>query len=222
MLPSSSSNQSYAFISHLSPPLLPLSSPKRPRSPSPSPPPLVSPSPIPPLPSLPPPAVPPSPEHIDPVRDDIETLRAILASAIRMRWCRSRVARVRARVGLLEQHDVVTQDSLRIARGGSHELRSRAEYAESHLEQSHDRQARDRARTQRTDMIEQDIEASRARVEAAEQRAKTLQVSLGAARIDVRDLIESREADRLEMAELQSQAQNIEASFWDLERRLGL
>ncbi|GKD07532.1 hypothetical protein Tco_1187217, partial [Tanacetum coccineum] len=148
----------------------------------------------------PPPAVPPSPEHIDPVGDDIETLRASLASAIRMR-CLFRVARVRARVGLLEQHDVVTQDSLRIARGGSHgHSFKQSEYAESRLEQSHERQTVDGVRTQRTHMIEQGIATLRARAEAAEQRVETLQVSLGAARMDVKDLIESREADRIEMA----------------------
>ncbi|GKG06676.1 hypothetical protein Tco_0329645 [Tanacetum coccineum] len=65
------------------------------------------------------------------------------------------------------------------------ELHSQAEYAESHLKQSHDRQTGDGARTQRTDMTEYDIEASCARAEAAEQRAETLQVSLGAARMDV-------------------------------------
>nr|GFA06670.1 hypothetical protein [Tanacetum cinerariifolium] len=51
-------------------------------------------------------------------------------------------------------------------------------------------------------MIEQDIEASRARVEAAEQQAETLHVSLRAAQMDVRDLIESSKADRFEMAKL--------------------
>ncbi|GKG53151.1 hypothetical protein Tco_0552419, partial [Tanacetum coccineum] len=58
----------------------------------------------------------------------------------------------------------------------------------------------------------QDIKASRARAEAAEQRAETLHVSLRAARMDVGDLTESREADRFEMAELRSQAQDIETS----------
>ncbi|GJU06379.1 hypothetical protein Tco_1122809, partial [Tanacetum coccineum] len=102
------------------------------------------------------------------------------------------------------------------------ELHSRAEYAESHFEQSHNRQIGVRSRTRRTDMTEQDIEASRAMAEAAEQRAATLQVSLRAARMDVGDLTESREADRFEMAELRSQAQDIETSLWDLERHLGL
>ncbi|GKA45053.1 hypothetical protein Tco_0737849 [Tanacetum coccineum] len=97
-----------------------------------------------------------------------------------------------------------------------------AKYAEARLEESHERQTRDGVRTQRTKMIEQDIETLCARAEATEQRAKTLQVSLGAAHVDIRDLIESRRDDKLEMAELRSRAQDIEASFWDLERHLGL
>nr|GEW24313.1 hypothetical protein [Tanacetum cinerariifolium] len=129
------------------PSLLPYLSRKRSKSPSPSLPPSVSPSP---LPSPPPPAVPPPPEHIELVGDAIETLRDSLASAIQ------ETTTFRARVGLLEQHDV------------------------------------------------QDIKASRARAEAAEQRAETLEVSLGSAQMDVRDLIESHEADRFEMAELRS------------------
>ncbi|GJQ98376.1 putative reverse transcriptase domain-containing protein [Tanacetum coccineum] len=58
------------------------------------------------------------------------------------------------------------------------ELRSRAEYVESHFKQSHNGNIRDRAHTRRTDMTEQDIEASRARAEATEQRAETLQTRL--------------------------------------------
>nr|GEU98885.1 transposon Ty3-G Gag-Pol polyprotein [Tanacetum cinerariifolium] len=140
-----------------------------------------------------------------------------------------------ARVGLLEQHDVITQDSLRIARGRITrsqlravyaeqevrelrefqvtdtleiiELRSGAGYAESCFKKIHKRQTRDGACT--TDMTEQDIETLRARAETAEQQAETLQVSLGATRMDVRYLIESREADRLEMAELRSRTQDI-------------
>ncbi|GJY35508.1 hypothetical protein Tco_0420886 [Tanacetum coccineum] len=104
---------------------------------------------------------------------------------------------LRARVGLLEQHDAVTRDSLRIARGRITWSQLRAVYVEP-----------------------EDIEASCVRAEAAEQLAETLQVSLGVVRMDVRDLIESREADMLEMAELRSRAQDIEASFWDLERHL--
>ncbi|GJW01906.1 hypothetical protein Tco_1560762 [Tanacetum coccineum] len=152
LLPSSSSPSSS---------LLPSSSRKRSRSPSPSLPPLVSPSP---LPSPPPAAVPPPPEHTESVGDDIGTLGASLASAMQ------ETITLHARVGLLEQHNVEVRelrefrvtDILEIL-----ELRSRAEYAESLLEQSH------------------------GRVEAAEQRAETLQVSLGGARADVRDLIES-------------------------------
>ncbi|GKC82933.1 hypothetical protein Tco_1138650 [Tanacetum coccineum] len=79
------------------------------------------------------------------------------------------------------------------------------------MNQSHERQTGDGA--QRTDMTTHDIEALHARAEAAEQRAKTLHVSLGAARMDVKDLIESCEAERLEMAEIWSRAQDIEAIF---------
>nr|GEX76033.1 hypothetical protein [Tanacetum cinerariifolium] len=82
---------------------------------------------------------------------------------------------LRARVELLEHHDVVTQESLRIARGMITRSELRAVYDEQ----------------ERTDMTEKDIVASCARVVAAEQQAETLQVSLGAARMDVRDLIES-------------------------------
>ncbi|GJT15910.1 hypothetical protein Tco_0874616 [Tanacetum coccineum] len=56
--------------------------------------------------------------------------------------------------------------------------------------------------------------------EDLKHHAETLQVSLGAARMDVRDLIESHEADEFEMAELRSRAQDIEASFWDFERHI--
>nr|GEY30123.1 hypothetical protein [Tanacetum cinerariifolium] len=66
-----------------------------------------------------------------------------------------------------------------------------------------------------------DIEALRARAEAAEQRAHILHMSLGAAHMDIRDLTECRRDDRLEMAELRSRAQDIEARICDLERHLG-
>ncbi|GJQ92205.1 hypothetical protein Tco_0003344 [Tanacetum coccineum] len=98
-------------------------------------------------------------------------------------------------------------------------MRNRSEYTKSCLKQIHKKQTGDEAR--RTDMTEQDIETLRARAEAVEQQDETLQVSLGAAQIDVRDLIESREANRLETAKLSSRAQDIEAGFWDLERNLG-
>nr|GEV77861.1 hypothetical protein [Tanacetum cinerariifolium] len=94
--PLSSTPSLLASSSSLPPSLLPSSSRKRPRSPSPSPPP------------APPP---PPPEHIESVGDDIETLRTSLASAMQ------ETMTLRARVGLLEQHNVVTRDSLRIARG---------------------------------------------------------------------------------------------------------
>ncbi|GJS80585.1 hypothetical protein Tco_0730466 [Tanacetum coccineum] len=214
-IPSSSSSPPSLLPSSTSPPtsLLPSTSRKRPTSPSPPLPPSVSPSP---LPSPPPPVVPPPPEHIESTGDDIETLRASLASAMQ------ETMTLRARVGLLEQHDVVTRGPPRIARVRITrsqlravyaeqevrelrefwvidrleiiELHSRVEYAESYRERSHERQTGDGAR--RTDMTEQDIETLRTRAETAEQRAETLQVSLGAAQMDVRDLIESREADR--------------------------
>nr|GEW32986.1 hypothetical protein [Tanacetum cinerariifolium] len=56
-------------------------------------------------------AVPLTPEHIEPVGDDIKTQRASLASTMQD------MMSLRTRVGLLEQHNVVTRDSLRIARG---------------------------------------------------------------------------------------------------------
>ncbi|GJR64175.1 hypothetical protein Tco_0010240 [Tanacetum coccineum] len=170
-------------------------SPALPRSRSPSPSPLV--------------AVPSPPEHVKSNGDDIETLRTSLPFTIQ------ETMTLHARVGLFEQHDVVTQDPLRIASGRITWSELRAVYAEqeSRLEQSHDRQTRDGARTQMTDMTEQDSKALHARSEAAEQQAETLQVSLGAARMDVIDLIESCEADRFEMAKLRSRAHDIEASF---------
>nr|GFC23849.1 hypothetical protein [Tanacetum cinerariifolium] len=87
LLPSSSSP---------SPSLLPSSSCKRSNSPSPSPPPTT---------------IPPPPKNIESVGNEIETLRVSLASAMQetMTYC--------ARVRSLEQHDMVTRESLRITRG---------------------------------------------------------------------------------------------------------
>ncbi|GJZ16029.1 hypothetical protein Tco_0551706 [Tanacetum coccineum] len=202
LLPSeipSSSSPPLPFLpssSSPSPSLLLSLSRKRSISSSPSLPPSVSPSP-------PPVAVLPPPEHIKSVGDDIETLHASLAFSMQ------ETMTLRAKVGLLEQHDVVNRDSLRIARRRITrlelravyaeqevrelrefwvtdrleilELHSRVEYAESRHEQSHDRQTGDEARTQRTDIIEQDIESLCARAEAVKQRTEILQVSLGAA-----------------------------------------
>ncbi|GKE01248.1 hypothetical protein Tco_1389231, partial [Tanacetum coccineum] len=161
-----------------------------------SPPPSLLPSSLP----LPPPSVspsslpsppPPPPKHIESVGDDIETTRASLASVTQ------ETMTLCARVRLLEQHNVEVRE-LRGFRMTDRleiiELCSRAEY---------------------------DSEASHARAEAAEHQAETLQVSLRAARMDVKDLIDPREADKFEMAELRSQVQDIEASFWDLKRHLG-
>ncbi|GJW06044.1 hypothetical protein Tco_1568467 [Tanacetum coccineum] len=105
------------------PSLLPPSSRNRPRSPSQSLPPSVSLS-LSPLPSPPPTAVPPQPEHVESIGDDIETLRASLASAMQ------EIMTLRTRVGSLDQHDVVTQESLRIARGMITRSQIQAEYAE--------------------------------------------------------------------------------------------
>nr|GEY21961.1 hypothetical protein [Tanacetum cinerariifolium] len=132
--------------------LLPSSSRKRSRLPSPSLPPLVLPSP---LPSSLPPIVAPPPEHIESIGDDIDSLRASLASVMQ------ETMTLRARVRLLEQHDVVTQDSLRIERGRIIRSKLQAEYAEHEIREL--REFRD-------------IKASRARAEAAKQQAETLQI----------------------------------------------
>ncbi|GJS82755.1 hypothetical protein Tco_0749296 [Tanacetum coccineum] len=126
----------------------------------------------------------PLPEHIKSVGDDKETLRASLASAMQ------ETTTLHARVGLLKQHNMFTRDSLRITRGRITWSQLQAVYAKQETEH----------KARRTHMIEQGIATLRARAEAAEQRVETLQVSLGAARMDVKDLIESREADRIEMA----------------------
>ncbi|GJR10236.1 hypothetical protein Tco_0792888 [Tanacetum coccineum] len=95
-IPSLSSPPSLLTSSSLPPPsFLSSSSHKRSRSPLPSLPPSVSPSPPP-----PPTAVPPPPEHIESVRDGIETLRASLESAM------LETMTLRARVRSVEQHDV--------------------------------------------------------------------------------------------------------------------
>nr|GEU98585.1 hypothetical protein [Tanacetum cinerariifolium] len=112
------------------PSLLPSSSRKRSRSPSP--PPLVIVSPPPPL------------ERIVSVKDDVEALRARLAS-------------------VEQETDYQVTDKLKIT-----VVRSRVEYAETRLKQSH----------------------------------------------------ESRRADWLKMAELQSRAHNIEARLWEIERTM--
>ncbi|GKA31789.1 putative reverse transcriptase domain-containing protein [Tanacetum coccineum] len=119
-IPSLSSPPSLLTSSSSPPPLLlPSLSRKRSKSPSPSLPSSVSPSP-------PPIAVPPPPEHIKSVGDDIETMHVSLASAMQ------ETMNLRARVGSLEQHDVVTQESLRIARGRNNvNYESRDEFGEN-------------------------------------------------------------------------------------------
>nr|GEY47150.1 hypothetical protein [Tanacetum cinerariifolium] len=83
-------------------------------------------------------------------------------------------------------HDSHVIDRLDITK-----LHSRIEYAETHLERSHVRQSGDRVRIQRAEMIEQDAEALHARAEGAEQQVETLHISLGAAQMDIIDLLES-------------------------------
>ncbi|GJS00758.1 hypothetical protein Tco_0317266 [Tanacetum coccineum] len=89
-------------------------------------------SPSPPLPSsvspLPPPIVVPSPsEHTESIGDDIETLRANLTSAMQ------EIMTLHARVGSLEQHDVITLESLRIIRGRLTRSQLQAEYAKQEV-----------------------------------------------------------------------------------------
>ncbi|GKB20037.1 hypothetical protein Tco_0853960, partial [Tanacetum coccineum] len=91
--------------------------------------PLVSSSP---LPSPPTTIVPPPPEHIESIGDDIETLHASLASAMQ------ETMTLRARVGSLDQHDVVTRESLKIARGRITRSQLRAEYAEQEVKELHE------------------------------------------------------------------------------------
>nr|GEY51820.1 hypothetical protein [Tanacetum cinerariifolium] len=137
----------------------------------------------------PPPAIVlPPPEHIESVEDDIETLHARLASA---------------------EQETVTLDSWRIARGRITWLLLRVVANEQQVIE----QTGDRVHLHRAEMTRQDVEALHARAVAAEQRAETLQASLGVAQIDITDLLESCKADRLEMAELRSRALDIKASF---------
>ncbi|GJS87738.1 reverse transcriptase domain-containing protein [Tanacetum coccineum] len=98
----------------------------------------------------------------------------------------------------------------------------RAVYAEQEVRELQDFRTGDGVRTQRAMMTKQVVEALCARAEAIEQRAEALHISLGAAQIDITNLMESRRADRLEMTELRSRAQNIEASIWEIKRHLGL
>ncbi|GKE70688.1 reverse transcriptase domain-containing protein, partial [Tanacetum coccineum] len=111
-IPSLSSPPSLLTSSSSPPPsLLPSSSHKRSRSPSPS------------LPTI----VPPLPKHIESVGDDIETLDASLALAMK------ETMTLRAKFGSIEQHDVITRESLRITRGRLTRSHLRAEYAEQEV-----------------------------------------------------------------------------------------
>ncbi|GJW00234.1 hypothetical protein Tco_1555485 [Tanacetum coccineum] len=108
----------------------------------------------------------------------------------------------------IDLHDSQVTDTLEITK-----LHSRVEYVETRLERSHVKQTGDRVLLQRVVMTRWDVEALHARDEAIEKRAEVLQISLGATQMDITDLLESRRADRLEMAELWSRVQNIEASL---------
>ncbi|GKC16891.1 hypothetical protein Tco_1013673 [Tanacetum coccineum] len=100
-------------------------------------------------------------------------------------------------------HDIgIPQDDIGSSQLNITELHSRVKYAETRLERSHVKQTGDRVRIQRDEITEHDVEALHARAEVAEQRAETLHISLGAAQMDIIDLLESRRADRLEMDEL--------------------
>ncbi|GKB42541.1 hypothetical protein Tco_0887483 [Tanacetum coccineum] len=146
------------------PSVLPSSSHKRSRSPSP-PLSLVSPPPPPPPPvalvalMLVLPMDELSPERIESVEDDVETLRARLA------YAEYENVALRVKVETLEQHNEVTRDLLKIAKGRITLLQLRAVAAE-----------------------QQDVEALHARAEAVEQRAEALQASLRAAHMDMADL----------------------------------
>ncbi|GJX82319.1 hypothetical protein Tco_0331800 [Tanacetum coccineum] len=92
-----------------------------------SPPSLLTSSSSPPPSLLPSSPLPPPPEHIESIGDDIKTLHASLTSAMQ------ETMTLHARVGLLEQHDVVTRESLRIARGRITRSQLRAEYVEQEV-----------------------------------------------------------------------------------------
>ncbi|GJW47115.1 hypothetical protein Tco_0078761 [Tanacetum coccineum] len=99
---------------------------------------------------------------------------------------RDRIIGLQLRAVYVEQRVTDLQDSQVTDILEIIELRSRAEYAETRLERSHE------------------VEALHARAETAEQRAETLHISLGAAQIDIIDLLESRRADSLKMPDLRS------------------
>nr|GFB04546.1 hypothetical protein [Tanacetum cinerariifolium] len=113
---------------------------------------------------------------------------------------------IRAKVETSKQQDMVSQDSLRISRDMITLLQLRAVVAEQH----------------RAEITRQDVKALHARAEAAEQRVEALQASLRDVKINIADLRESRRADGLEMDELQSQAQDIEARLPEIERHFGI
>ncbi|GKE58530.1 hypothetical protein Tco_1497715 [Tanacetum coccineum] len=110
---------------------------------------------------------------------------------------------LRARVRVLEQHDLVTQDSLMIARGRIIQSQLQVVYAEYEVRELWEFRV-----TDRLEILELHSQAEYAEIRLEQSHD--------------RDLIESREAYRLEMAKLCSGAQDIEASLWDLESNYGV
>ncbi|GJT75936.1 hypothetical protein Tco_1042661 [Tanacetum coccineum] len=92
-------------------------------------------------------------------------------------------------------------------------LRGISETLEQHDEATYlqDSQNEDIMHLQRAEILGQDVEALHARAEAAKQRVEALQASFRAPQMDIVDLQEPRRGNRIEMAELWSQAQDIEA-----------
>ncbi|GJY43700.1 hypothetical protein Tco_0431913 [Tanacetum coccineum] len=138
-IPSLSSPPSLLPSSSLpSPLLLPSSSRKKSRSPLPSPPPTAV-SPL---------------EHIESVGNDIETLRTSLAFAMH------ETMTPRARVGSLEQNNVVTRESLRITKGRLTRSQLQAEYVEQEVRELWEFWMTDRLKITELRSRARDIEAS--------------------------------------------------------------
>ncbi|GJU01536.1 hypothetical protein Tco_1111874 [Tanacetum coccineum] len=97
------------------------------------------------------------------------------------------------------EHDIgIPQDDIGLSQQEIVALRARV----ATLKQQ-DRVTRDSLRIARGKITRLQLRAVAAeQAEAAEQRAKALQISLGAAQIDIIDFLDSRRADRLEMAKL--------------------
>ncbi|GKB91391.1 hypothetical protein Tco_0963663 [Tanacetum coccineum] len=105
------------------------------------------------------------------------------------------VETLRARLTSSEQETVTLHDRLR------------AVYAEQEVSELRDFWVTDRL----------EILKLRSQAEAANRGTTSI---TGSAQMNIRDLIESHRTDRLEMAELRSRSNDIEASFWEIERHL--